>query len=63
MNANIMKTQLFHKIIYDLKCNFCVMGEFCDFLTLRPSDLIETLTNVLIYGQLLSLVSIKLKPN
>ena len=47
MNVNIIKTQLFHNFIYDLKCNFWVMGEFCDFFTLRPSDLIATLTNIL----------------
>ena len=47
MNANIMKTQFFHKIIYDLKCHFYVMEKFCDFFTLRPSDLITTLTYVL----------------
>ena len=29
MNANIMKTQFFHKIMYDLKCHFYVMDKFC----------------------------------
>ena len=32
--------------IYDLKCHFYIM-EFCDFFTLRPADLIKTLTYVL----------------
>ena len=32
MNANIMKTQFFRKIIYDLKCHSYVMEKFCDFL-------------------------------
>ena len=34
MNANIMKRQFFHK------CHFHVMEKFCEFFTLRPSDLI-----------------------
>ena len=46
MNANIMKTQLFYVIIYDLKYHFFVIEKFCDFFTLRPSDLITTLTYV-----------------
>ena len=29
-NVNIMKTQFFHKIIYDLKCHFYVMEKFCE---------------------------------
>ena len=32
--------------MYDLKCNFYVMEKFYDFFTLRPSDLITTLTYV-----------------
>ena len=47
MNANIIKTQFFHKIINDLKCHFYVMDKFHDCFTLRTSDLIATLTNVL----------------
>ena len=47
MNANIMKTHFFLKSIYDLKCHCCIMEEFCNyFFTLRPSDLISTLTYV-----------------
>ena len=44
-----MNTQFFHKIIYDLKCNFyvIVIEKFYDFFTLRPYDLITTLTYVL----------------
>ena len=48
MNANIMKTQIFHKIKYDLKGH--IMSLFfwrgCVFSTLRSSDLITTLTYV-----------------
>ena len=33
MNANIMKPQFFHKIIYDLKITSYVMERFCDFFT------------------------------
>ena len=47
MNAIIMKTQFFYKIIYDLKCQFYVIEKFCDFFTLTSSDLIKTLNNVL----------------
>ena len=47
INANIMKTQYLHRIIYDLKCYFHVMKKDCAFSTLRPSDLITTLTYVL----------------
>ena len=47
MDANIMKTQLFHRIISDLKCDSYVMEKFCDVFTLRPSDLITILTYVL----------------
>ena len=43
-NANIIKTQIFQKIIYDLKFHFYVMEKFCDYFTLRPSGLITTLT-------------------
>ena len=48
----IMKTHLFHKIIYDLKCHFYAMEKFMIFFTLRPSDLISTFlwtTFVLVY--------------
>ena len=38
--ANIM-------ILYDLKCHFYIIMKFCDFFTLRPFDLITTLTYVL----------------
>ena len=48
MNADIMKTYFFHKIIYDLKCYFYVMKEFLDFFTLRPFDLITI--NLRSYG-------------
>ena len=34
MNANIMKTQFFHEIIYDLKYHVYDMEKFCDFFTL-----------------------------
>ena len=34
MNANIMKTQFFHRIIYDLKCHFYIMKKFVTFLQL-----------------------------
>ena len=48
MNANIMKTQLFNEILYDLKCYFNVNGEVLwVFFTLSPFDLITTLTYVL----------------
>ena len=40
MNANIMKTQ------YNLKCSTFIM-EFCIFLNVRLSDLITTLTYIL----------------
>ena len=39
MDANIMKAQFFP--------SFYVMEKFCDLFTLRPSDLITTLTYVL----------------
>ena len=44
-----MNIQFFHKIIYDLKCNFyvIVIEKFYDFFTLRTYDLITTLTYVL----------------
>ena len=34
----------FQRFIYDLKCHFYVIEKFCIFSTLRPSDLINTLT-------------------
>ena len=46
VNANIMKTQFFHKIIYDLKCHFYVIEKFRNFFILRPSNLITTLTYI-----------------
>ena len=46
-NANIKNTQFFHKIIYDLKFHFMLWRRFVFFFTLRPSDLITTLTYVL----------------
>ena len=46
MNANIMETQFFHEIIYDLKYNFYIMEKFYDSFTLRPCDLITTLSSV-----------------
>ena len=45
MNANI-KTQIFHKIKYDLRGHVYYMEKFYDLFTLRPSDLITTLTHV-----------------
>ena len=48
MNANIIKTQFFHKIIYALKCNFYFWRNLVNFFTLKPSDLITTLTYVFI---------------
>ena len=48
MNTNIMKTQFFHKIIYDLKCHLYFMEKFYEVFTLGPSDLITTLTYVLL---------------
>ena len=42
-----MKNQVFHKNKYDLKYHFYVMEKFCDLFTFRPSDLITTLTYVL----------------
>ena len=33
--------------MYDLKCYFFVLEQFCDLFTLRPSDLITTFTYVL----------------
>ena len=47
INAYTMKTQLFNKIIYDLKSYFYVMEKFCDFFTFHPFDLITTLTYIL----------------
>ena len=47
MNANIMKTYFFYKIIYDLKYHFYLLQRLCDFFTLRPSDLFTILTNIL----------------
>ena len=41
MNANIMKTQFFHKVIYGLKCHFYVMINFVIFFTLRPLGMRE----------------------
>ena len=32
MNANIMKTQFFHKKIFDLKCHFYVIDKLYDFI-------------------------------
>ena len=43
-----MRTQLFHQIIYDLKCHFYVIWRsFVILINLRPCDLITTLTYVL----------------
>ena len=42
MNANIMKTQIFHRMKYDFK-EFIVIERYCDFFTLRP-DLLTTFT-------------------
>ena len=51
-----MNTQFFYKIIYDLKCNFyvIVIEKFYDFFTLRPYDLITTLTYVLMDNYLVA---------
>ena len=46
MNANIMKTHFFLKIIYHLDCHFYVMVKFSDFFTLR-SNLNTNLTYAL----------------
>ena len=46
MNDNIMKTH-FHEIIYDLKGHFYVIRSFVIFFTLQPSDLITTLSYIL----------------
>ena len=35
INANIMKTHFFNKIIHDLKCYFYVMEKFCNLFTLK----------------------------
>ena len=49
MNVNKIKTHFFHWIIIHLKCHFYVVDQFWwIFFTLRPSDLIRTLTCVLI---------------
>ena len=40
MNAYIKKTQIFHK------CHFYLMEKVCDSFTLKPFDLISTLTYV-----------------
>ena len=56
MNANIMKTQFFHKILYDLKFHFYVMKKFCDIFTLRSFDLITI--DLRYYGQLLILFNL-----
>ena len=47
-NANIMKIQFFHWIIYDIKCTFMLWRSFVILFTLRPFDLITTLTYVLV---------------
>ena len=47
MNANITKTQFFHKIIYGLNFHFYVMKKFVIFFTLAHFDLITTLNYVL----------------
>ena len=41
MNANIIKTQFFHK------CHSYAIEKFSDFFILTPSDLITTLTYIL----------------
>ena len=52
MNANIMKTDFFHK------CHFNVMEKLCDFFTLRSSNLITNLTYVLMDNFVLALFSL-----
>jgi hypothetical protein len=54
INANIMKTELLHKIIYDLKCTFMLWRSFRFFYfkTLWPKYNFDLRS----YGQLLSLV-------
>ena len=56
MNANIMKTQLFYKIIYDLKCHFYVMEKFVFFYfkAFWPNYKLD----LRFYGQILSLFSV-----
>ena len=44
MNANIMKKQFFLKIKYDLKCHVYILEKL---FTLRPFDLVTSLTYVL----------------
>ena len=46
MNVTIMKTQFFIKLCTEM--SFYVMEKFYDFFTLRPFDLIITLTYILI---------------
>ena len=46
INANIRMIPFFHKI-YDLKRHFYAIEQYCDFFTLRPSDLNKTWTYVL----------------
>ena len=51
MNDNILNIQVFHKIKCDFKNPFYVIERFRDFcFTLRPSDLITTLTLLRIVG-------------
>ena len=53
MNANIMKTQIFHKIKYDLKSHFYVMGSFRNCIFFKPSSIYNL--NLSSYEHLLSL--------
>ena len=48
MNANLKKTQLVHEMEHYLKGHFYVMVRFSVYFTFRPSDLITTLTYVLV---------------
>ena len=48
MNGNIMTTQFFHQIMYVLMSLLCYEEVLCFFFTLWPSDLIPTLTYVII---------------
>ena len=43
-HSKIILAHFFHEIIYDLISHFCFMVKFCDFFTLRPSDLITSVT-------------------
>ena len=39
-----------YDMIYDLKLNFYIMEKFCDFFTLRPSDLFTNFTYIFMHN-------------